>query len=49
MPILYMSGYIDPTVGARYQTADPELIVQKPFSREDLLARVRDALDRITR
>ena len=49
LPILYMSGYIDPLVGARYQISDPELIVQKPFSREDLLARVRDTFDRTTR
>ena len=49
LPILYMSGYIDPLVGARYQMSDPERIVQKPFSREDLLARVRDTLNRTTR
>ncbi len=49
LPILYMSGYIDPLIGARYQISDPELIVRKPFSREDLLARVRDALARTTR
>ena len=49
LPILYMSGNIDPLVGARYQISDPELIVQKPFSPEDLLARVRDTLNRATR
>ena len=49
LPSLYMSGYIDPLVGTRYQISDPELILQKPFSRADLLAKVRDTLDRTTR
>jgi CheY-like chemotaxis protein len=48
LPILYMSGYTDPLVGARYQISDPERIVQKPFSREHLLTRVRDTLNRAT-
>jgi CheY-like chemotaxis protein len=41
--VLFMSGYFDADLAAG--EVDPALLVQKPFAPEDLLRRVREALD----
>ena len=43
--VVYMSGYTPGAVADRGIVADPALFLQKPFSSEDLLAKVRSALE----
>jgi CheY-like chemotaxis protein len=42
--VLYMSGYAQPSVDARYHI-DPAALVQKPFTEPMVLTRVRQMLD----
>ena len=42
---LYMSGYTDEIVARRGELAEGELFVQKPFSADGLLKKVRQVLD----
>ena len=44
--ILYMSGYAQPVLGStlRYDVA----LLEKPYSEEQLLAKIRDSIDRVS-
>jgi CheY-like chemotaxis protein len=44
--VLFMSGYAQPLVDARYQI-DPSALVQKPFTEPTVLTKVRQALDTV--
>ena len=44
LKVLYMSGYTDHPLITEGQLADGAMWLQKPFTREELLAKVRTAL-----
>jgi hypothetical protein len=43
MPVLFMSGYAQPVLGSTL--GDGYALLEKPFSEQQLLAKLRDALD----
>ena len=43
--VLFMSGYAQPVLGAQGTLEEGVVLVSKPFSEPDLLAKVREALD----
>lgn len=43
--VLYMSGYAKPVLVARGTLGPGDVLVEKPFARHELLARVREVLD----
>jgi hypothetical protein len=45
MPVLFMSGYAQPVLGATL--GDGYVLLEKPFSEQQLLAKLRDALDSV--
>ncbi len=45
LKVLYMSGYTDDVIAHRGVLAQGTLLVQKPFTRNKLLQKVREALD----
>ncbi len=45
LPVLYMSGYIDPLLNVEHASLDAERFIEKPFSGTALLTSVRRALD----
>jgi len=45
LKVLYMSGYTDDVIAHRGVLAQGTLLVQKPFTRNTLLQKVREALD----
>jgi CheY-like chemotaxis protein len=45
LKVLYMSGYTDDVIAHRGVLAQGTLLVQKPFTRNTLLQKVRQALD----
>ncbi|MDX2192411.1 MAG: PAS domain S-box protein [Gemmatimonadales bacterium] len=45
LPCLYMSGYSADIVAQRGELADGTVLLQKPFTRQELARRVREALD----
>src|SRR6266478_3523844 len=45
LKVLYMSGYTDEVIAHRGVLAEGTLLVQKPFTRNKLLQKVREALD----
>jgi CheY-like chemotaxis protein len=46
--VLYMTGYAEPVVGTGGTLGPGALLVEKPFTQSDLLARVREALGTAT-
>ncbi len=49
LPMLYMSGYIDPLLDFEHDSLDLERLIEKPFSGPALLTSVRRALDESAR
>ncbi len=45
LPVLFMSGYAQPVLGATL--GDGYALLEKPFSEQQLLAKLRDALDSV--
>jgi FixJ family two-component response regulator len=45
MPVLFMSGYAQPVLGATL--GDGYALLEKPFAEQQLLAKLRDALDSV--
>jgi signal transduction histidine kinase/ligand-binding sensor domain-containing protein len=45
LPVLFMSGYVDSTVGAQGGLPEGAALLHKPFTPSALAARVREALD----
>ena len=45
VPVLYTSGYASGRIGARAPSAPGANFIQKPFSAEELAAKVREILD----
>ena len=45
-PVLFMSGYVDPTVPGSAQVGPGHNYIQKPFAPEALARRVREVLDK---
>ena len=46
MKVLYMSGYTDSFIAGHGVLEQGTALIHKPFSEEDLLAKVREVLDR---
>jgi PAS domain S-box-containing protein len=46
LPILYMSGYVEPKVLVGELSGRIDLVIQKPFRAAELCTRIREALDR---
>ena len=46
LPTLFMSGYTDEIVARHGILQEGEALIQKPFDAKELLARVRETLDR---
>jgi len=45
MRVLFMSGYTGQTVGQHGVLAEGSLFLQKPFTRDTLATKIRQALD----
>jgi PAS domain S-box-containing protein len=48
MKVLYMSGYTDEALGTHGMLEEGTALLEKPFTREALLRKIREVLDRVT-
>ncbi|WP_229069380.1 PAS domain-containing sensor histidine kinase [Actinoplanes sp. DH11] len=46
LPVVYVSGYAQPLIAAKGTLDENTILITKPFTQPELLARLREALDR---